>query len=261
MRMVRIAEPNIQSHIQMPKCMLKRFENEHKRFYYYDVEQGFIGSNGHAKSINTSHGYYSQKTETFLRDYIETPFSNLLSQIDRIDFDSIPFSMPLDLDVLVKRFINALISRSPQMISETKKNSLFYQFLSVQSQHDYAAEKGIELAEQFNFFRDFFVTFAVNKTTVPFILPMCGLYNFKFNGIDTVFLPVSPQLCIALVNNDGADLFIRDGVGAMILVSDDSQATWFNKRALSSQKHAGCGYVVSPDKTSLEMCMEPVCCK
>ena len=245
----------MQSHIQMPKCVLKRFENQNERFYYYDVKKGIIGNNGHARSINTEFGYYSQNTEGFLRDYIETPFSELLCQIDRIDFDSVPFSKPSDFDVRVKRFIYALISRSPQMMSGIKKSSFFFQLLPDRDQHDYAAAKGIELAEQLNVFGDYFVTFAVNKSTMRFILPMCGLYNFKYNEIDTLFLPVSPWLSIALVKNDGAGLFIRGDEAAMFLISDNNQATWFNKRALSAQKQAGSGYVVSPERAALELCI------
>ncbi len=251
-----IADSKVQSHIQMPKCVLKRFENNSKRFYYYDVRKGIIGSNGYAKSINTVLGYYSQETEDYLRDYIETPFSELLCQIDKIDFDALPFSVPPETDALVKRFVYALISRSPQMIDELNKQSYFFKYLSTQSQHNIAASEGIALAEKRNILGDYFVTFAVNTTLMPFILPMCGLYNFKYNGIDTVFLPVSPQICIALVNKNGADFFIQNGAGIMLLVSDSFQATWFNKRAFSAQKKTNYGYVISPEKSAIELCLE-----
>lgn len=253
--MIEIPESKVQSHIQMPKCVLKRFENESKRFYYYDVKKGIIGDDGHAKSINTELGYFSQETENYLSNYVEKPFFELLRQIDKIDFDSLPFSVPPETDTLVKRFVYALISRSPLMIDAVNESSLFYQFLPTQNQHDVAAEGGIELAEKLNVFGDYFVTFTLNRTLIPFILPMCGLYNFKFSGIDTVFLPISPQICITLVKNDGSDLFIKDGVRKMLLVADGSQATWFNKRAFLAQKKTGHGYVVSPDKSALELCL------
>ena len=123
----------------MPKCVLKRFENNSKRFYYYDVRKGIIGSNGYAKSINTVLGYYSQETEDYLRDYIETPFSELLCQIDKIDFDALPFSVPPETDALVKRFVYALISRSPQMIDELNKQSYFFKYLSTAKPTQYCS--------------------------------------------------------------------------------------------------------------------------
>ncbi len=33
----------VNSHIQMPRFLLARFENAHHSFYYFDVEKRFIG--------------------------------------------------------------------------------------------------------------------------------------------------------------------------------------------------------------------------
>ena len=223
----------MQSHIQMPKCVLKRFENQNERFYYYDVKKGIIGNNGHARSINTEFGYYSQNTEGFLRDYIETPFSELLCQIDRIDFDSVPFSKPSDFDVRVKRFIYALISRSPQMMSGIKKSSFFFQLLPDRDQHDYAAAKGIELAEQLNVFGDYFVTFAVNKSTMRFILPMCGLYNFKYNEIPGDSLLLMAGDWIAIGKPGSHDIKLSEAQACMRTRSTSQQWSEENHKELT----------------------------
>ena len=69
---------SVKSHIQMPKCILKKFQNRNNRLFYYDVKENHIGKNGSANSINTEKGYYSKDTERYLQEKIETPFSKLL---------------------------------------------------------------------------------------------------------------------------------------------------------------------------------------
>lgn len=246
----------INSHIQMPKLLLKRFENKNHCFYYYDVKKGVIGSNGHAKSLNTELGYYSAEVEEYLNNYVETPLSDLLSQIDCINFDASSFDMPPKIAVLIRRFIYSLIARSPKMIPEIKKKSIYYQFLAPQAQHDYAVCEGMSIAENMGILNDWFVTFAVNKTTTPFVLPMFGIYNFKYESVDMALLPISPYKSILLVKNDGLRLFLHDGILSMILIVDDAQMDWFNEQAFSVQFSAGYGYVVSPDKASLIKCVK-----
>ena len=53
------------SHIQMPKFMLRRFENEQHELLYYDVETNVIAK-GFPKSINTEEDYYSDVMESIL---------------------------------------------------------------------------------------------------------------------------------------------------------------------------------------------------
>ena len=116
--------------------------------------------------------------------------------------------------------------------------------------------EGLRLAGKSGFLDDYFVTFAVNRSQTPFILPMCGLYNFEINGIGTVFLPISPELSIVLVKNEGKELLIKNNIVSMYLVTDSSHATWFNKRAFAVQVKAGYGYVVSSNKVALEECLK-----
>ena len=75
----------VNSHIQMPRVLLKRFHNSNNRFFYYDVKKHIIGINGTAKSTNTELDYYSQPTEDYFRDNIETPFGELLTYIEKME--------------------------------------------------------------------------------------------------------------------------------------------------------------------------------
>ena len=103
----------INSHIQMPKVLLKRFHNDNNRFFYYDVQKQIIGYNGTAKSINTQLGYYSQQTEDYFRDNIETPFGEVLTYIEKTGIDRETFAINSSAKEIIKNFMFALISRGP----------------------------------------------------------------------------------------------------------------------------------------------------
>ena len=65
----------INSHIILPKFLLKNFEIDHS-FWYYDID-GYYIAKGYASSFNTEKGYYSEEMEQILNSTVETPFSNL----------------------------------------------------------------------------------------------------------------------------------------------------------------------------------------
>ena len=251
----KMSDQIVNSHIQMPRCVLKRFEDAKNKFYYYDIKKRIIGSNGHAKSINTELGYFSPAVEEFLNNYVEKPFSDLLKKIDKIDFDSASFFVPSETNETVKRFMYSLMARSQQMLTETKNNSVFFQFMSSKNQHDYAVGEGIRLAVESNILRDYFITFAVNKSPISFVLPMMGLYSIRINNIGTSFLPISPQLSIVLVNREGKDALTKNGLISMFLITESDKTIWLNKQAFATQMITGSGYVVSVDKPSLEGCI------
>lgn len=93
----------INSHIQMPKVLLKRFHNDNSRFFYYDVQKHVIGNNGRAKSINTQLGYYSQQTEDCFRDNIETPFGEVLTYIEKTGIDRETFTISSSAKEIIKK--------------------------------------------------------------------------------------------------------------------------------------------------------------
>lgn len=247
---------NVNSHIQMPKCVLKRFENENHSFYYYDVEKSIIGSNGHAKSINTQLGYYSKDVEQYLNDNIEAPFSSALQFIDSTNFDEPGFCVSPEFQSNVKSFIYALIAREPKILSVVDEYSVFWDLLSEQAQHNFAAVKGTELAHEQGFFDSYVVTFSVNKTKKPFVLPMCGIYSYKLHDSIHVNLPVSPQIAITLVEPKGVSKLFNKNILNMYSIENESIVDCFNGKAFKTQCNAGWGYLVSPEKNVLEELME-----
>lgn len=249
---MQLGEKEINSHIQMPRCVLKRFENDHHSFFYYDVTKNIIGSNGHAKTTNTQLGYYSEEVEHYLNDNVEAPFSKVLQFVEQTDFDAPVFQVNNDFSTNVKSFVYALIARDPALLSQINGNSVFYQFLQKQSQHDFAAVEGIRLAQENGFFDTYNVTFSVNKTKKPFVLPVCGIYSYKFRDVIHINLPITPQTAITLLDTQGLPTLIKNDVVSMYLIEEELIVNRFNELAFRAQRNAGWGYVVSPEKNTLK---------
>ena len=248
---------DIQSHIQMPKLLLKRFHNESNRFCYYDVKRGFIGTKGTAESTNTELGYYFVATEHYLRDTIETPFGKILAYIDKVDFDQEYFHITSDFEQSTRNFIYALMARDPVMINEMNEHSIFSQFLPAQSRHDFAARNGIAIAKQNKVFADYILTFMVNRTEIPFVLPLEGLYDYRLNGHSIINLPISPTIAICLIHESYAERLIHeDGTVSMFMVEFPDVIMRMNTWAFNSQRKRNWGCVICPQRDELDRLMK-----
>ena len=248
----------VNSHIQMPRFLLARFENERHLFFYYDVKKGFIGTNGHAKSMNTEYGYYPDEVEKLLSDEIEKPFSQILKFIESLDLEKPFFSMAGTDESNIKQFLVSLMIRSPLFMDSINKSSVFFQFFSPADQHTLAISQGMMEAKKQKVFDRFRVTFTVNKTEKPLILPISGLYSYSLNGYAHVSLPVSPQIAITLIENAGIPFVEKEGITRLYLITEDKYVTELNRFAFREQRKQGYGVVISPSKESLTELL-PLC--
>ncbi len=246
--------PNeIKSHIQMPKLMLKRFHNQNNKFFYYDVVNQFIGNNGTAKSTNTELGYYSTTTENYFRDKIETPFGDILSYVDKIDFTKESLTVSAHIVPVIKDFLYALIARSPSFMKQMTSDDSLFQLLPTQNCHDYITRTGIQIAKQNKIFSDYIVTFLINNTNVPYVLSVNGLYSYVLNGHGIVNLPISPQVAITLINKSYASKILNEDASvSMFVISEPNIIMKMNSCAFSTQVKHKWGCVICPEKGELE---------
>lgn len=154
--------------------------------------------------------------------------------------------------ISTKNFIYALIARDPKVITSASKYSVFWDFLPEQDKHNWAATKGVEIAQQQGFFDSYYLTFSINKTKKPFILPMCGVYSYMLEDAIHLNLPVSPRIAITMVEAKGMPRIFDKNKVSMYEVKDEIVVDRFNGYAFRTQCNAGLGYVVSPDKPELE---------
>lgn len=242
----------INSHIQMPRVLLKRFHNDNNRFFYYDVEKQIIGNNGTAKSTNTEVGYYSKQTEDYFRDNIETPFGNLLTYIEKNNIYGDIFSISINAEQIVKNFICALVARGPNFRQQMNSEKEFWQSFPLQFQHDYIAKAGLEIAIENDIFSDYIVTYMINNTSTPFVLSMDGIYNYLLNGHQVINLPILPFVTASLIHKDYSARVVKtDGSLSMFEISRPGDIMLMNDCAFSSQIKRNWGYVVCHEEDEL----------
>ena len=240
----------IQSHVQMPKCILKCFEAKGK-FFYYDIVKNYVGTDGKAHSFNTKFGFYSKETEDFLSGFVETPFGKIKEDILKNSWDS-QGTIDSCFEAKAKLFVYALSSRNPDSIQRIANLFFIPEGLTSQESHELGLMIGLASLTLDNPLNEYGVTVAVNRTTIPFVLPMCGLYFVKYNGFEHAVFPVLPGKAIVFIEEAGKSTIIHDGIVHPYLISDPQFIESLNKCAVKTQCAIGNGYVVSPDKDALE---------
>lgn len=245
-------QDGVNSHIQMPKEVLKRFQNKYNLLCYYHVEGNYVGTKGTAESLNTEWGFYSIATEHYLRDTIETPFGVVLANIDSLDFNQSSVSVNPGFEETARNFICSLIARDPVIMREMGMEGNLLSFLPEQVQHDFMAVNGYNLMKRNGSFSDYFLTFLINETDVPFVLPIGGLYNYSYNGKSAINLPISPNLALCLLHKELADQMVQGEIIKMLSVSEPDMIMLMNKCAFRVQKQRGWGYVICPEREELD---------
>lgn len=245
-------QDGVKSHIQMPKEVIKRFHNNYNLCCYYDVEGNFVGTKGTAESLNTEWGYYSVQAEHYLRDTIETPFGKILAYIDTLDFGQNSISVNSDFEEAARNFVCSLIARDPISMQEMGTGGNLLSILPEQVQHDYVAINGYNVIKRNGFLSDYLLTFLINETQIPFVLPVGGLYNYSFKGKSTINLPISRDLALCLVHKDLASEMVKGTSLIMLSISEPDVIMRMNNWAFRGQKERGWGYVVCPERDELD---------
>ncbi len=246
----------INSHIQMPICVLQRFEDKDHRFFYYGVKKGIIGSNGHPSSINTEKGFYSKEAENYLRDNVETPFGNVLKMVDEIGIDPPRGHIDSVFDYTAKWFGYALVSRNPKHIDRIKEYPFLVDNLTEQQLHEMGMLVGFAAEIERDFLSKYVTTLAFNTTDIPFVLPTCGLYFIMLGSVENLVLPVSPDRAIVFIAEEQSTSIIHDGIVHPIRLDNVNNIEIFNRQAAYSQLVYGNGYVVSANREALETALQ-----
>ena len=241
------------SHITVPKCVLKQFALDKNGFYKYDVQTKII-SRGYPRTTFTEEGYYSKTIEGVLCNTIETPLSKLFEYVKGFNNCSLPLTIPADILEVSTNYFRALIARSPTLCDSVKRDSFFFQFASQQAQHDmtlcYALqeEKMDELIDKFE------LTFMINETDTPFVLPIRGLYEFRINNVLCINIPLNPK-CALMLKEKGKRIHLdieEKNVITILPKGYDDVANKINSFAIQRQKQDGFGCVVCNIKDVLE---------
>lgn len=249
---VKGGQDDVNSHIQMPKEVIKRFHNQYKRCCYYDVKGNFVGTKGTAESLNTAWGFFSARTEHYFGEKIETPFGKVLAYIDSLDFSQNSVSVNSNCEETVRDFMYSLIARDPIFMQEMGTDGNILSILPEQMQHDYVAINGFSVIRRNGFLSDYLLTFQINETEIPFVLPIGGLYCYSYKGSIAINLPISKSIALCLIHKNLIDVMTKNDAVIMLSISDPDTVMDLNSLAFRMQKKRGWGYVVCPERHELD---------
>lgn len=209
-------EPFVNSHVQMPASILRKFTNAGGDLFHYDVQAGVI-KRGHAKTLNSEYAFYSREIEDRLSKEIETPFGRIIKYLESNEFAETVVA-PRQIEEVANKYICALLARTVARNKKvTASDGIHTMLVPRYMRHDVLLTSAFELAEANELFKDYFVTFLVNKTNIPLVLPMSGAYDFD----DIIVAPVTPwrsvvwvkkkkNLIERLINGDTCKVFLAD---------------------------------------------------
>ena len=245
---------NHQSHIQIPKQLLRKFEREAPKGFltYYDVQKKFIGTNGHAQSLNTEENYYSNKGEQYWSSEVESALGKLLDALHKVDTDQPRSTLPSDFDSLSKKYLHSLMARSPRAHKKAEKSSIYLQLVDKKYHHDISSTTMYALAQEEGYFKEWIPTLLINKTSIPFLLPMCGYIEYAFKNIEGfIAMPVDPHKAILLVPPEARNLYCEEDHIKYGLIDSDAIIKRINVYAFETQVDRGYGYIISNNRETL----------
>ena len=154
----------------------------------------------------------------------------------------------------------ALISRGPTFSVQMNEEEDFWQAFPPQFQHDFVAKTGIKIAQENNLLSEYIVTFMLNKTPIPFVLSMDGIYNYTLNGHAVINLPIFPHVTVSLIHESYSSRVIRDDNSiSMFELTRADDIMLMNGQAFSTQLKRKWGYVVCPERDELSRLVDKYC--
>lgn len=197
------------SHIQIPKLLLKGFsssifkknemgKNEKPRMVYkLDMDGNVTQVN--IKDVNTEYGYYEDIIETEMLTSIEIKFGELKTKIMESLKNNKDARLFDENDIIiVKKFCSLCWMRSPSIVSEITKKSLFINLYKNAPQNVvmYQYFKSPRTTDKYIIGNN--LSYVKNETNINYILPQLYVIALRRNNIYDYFIPITPKLLIRL---------------------------------------------------------------
>lgn len=240
------------SHIQMPKVVLKEFVNDSNSYYKYCVLNNEI-TIGVPKKTYTEQDYYSEEMELYLSQHIEAPLKTLITFAKSISCKEDTISADSNVIDIGWAYLKSLLARSKSCHSAFQRRLIFGQFcLSPQEQHDLAVYNTLKLAGNLLNEKEFDFSFLTNLTSMPLILPTRGIYEFTYNQVVCLIAPLSTS-CAILLKQHGKMLHqdMYENSFIEIAIGCEERIAHLNLIALRRQISEKTGYIVCPKRSVL----------
>lgn len=224
----------VDSHVQLPKLLLKNFRTKDDLYYINTTNNKLIKSS--AKNYNTSFGYYSLAFE----EYLSTNYEKIISDIIKL---FIPFinqevtTITLkDLNKSVNKLFFMALIRNPKYVKEINENSLTAQLFD----GGYDAESLAITGEKMNtnFIKGYTPIPLVNITSKNLVTLKSLVSNLYIDGgINCMAMLLHPKFAIALVPDDYYKKMIEEqGEQTYLQLADEKALIKMNKQIYNCAK-------------------------
>lgn len=236
------------SHILIPKCVLKKFALDGGRLYYFDLKESRIVS-GYAATLNTKEGYYSREIEQFLSANIETPIGKVIGILKK-GYDDLEKTGKIEIKIstqnfqALKNYVYSLLTRSPNMAKQVKENLIFRKCFSSQNIHDIAFYDGYYLAQNEAFLNEFKLSFIFCEGQNEFVIPMQGYCSYLYG---------KTECCVVQLTSKIAALFFKgDDVNLGVSIVPKEYVDKINAISFEQQIKSDYGFIAAINRTTIE---------
>lgn len=246
------------SHIQIPKTLLKSFsnlismknefgKNEKPRMVYKLDMKGNI-SQVNIKKENTEFGYYEDLIESKILNAVENDFGNLKTRIIKaLNSGERLVEFSKDDILTVKKFCSLCLVRSESFVNSVKEKSKFIELYANTPQNVimYQYFKSPELVDKYIVGNN--LSFVINDKDINYVLPRFYTVSILDNGISNFYIPITPKVLIRLTTEKmicGNTLYF----GKMEITDVDN----FNKYAIQCEFRNNKGAIYAQKEEDLK---------
>ena len=243
------------SHILLPKVVLKHFVGLSKKFYFWRLDAEYV-SESTPKSFNTKKDHYSTDVESLLGKNVETEIGKVITEIERQLFEVKQRINYKQTRNILLQYLYSLLARSPDMLNGVQNGLLFGYLFTEQSIHDMAVIESMALMNQEKAFEELEFTLILNKTETPFVLPNCGMCDTIINNEGKLFfMPITNKICVLFFEREHWNKYFHND-NMLIQNVSENFVKQINNLAFYKQKNVGWGGLICSDKAELQRLKE-----
>ena len=220
------------SHIQMPRTILKRFEDSNCFLYYICFQDSVLSvKKGHAKTLNTQEGYYSEETEELLSKEVERHLDKTIKHFENIDGETC--TIPSDVEQHAFLYLYSLLARSSYFMesySNTPRDCILKTL--------FEKDKIIVFLKKTHR-----VSFIKNVSDAPFVLPTGGIFQMNTDLV----CPLTPNTALHFYSNEEFKFSI---------IKDSDIISKLNLEAFHREYQHDRRYIVSNDRVYLSSLLD-----
>jgi len=227
----------VNSHVQLPKLLLKNFRTKEKLFYISTQSNKLLRSS--AKSYNTAFGYYSLEFEEYLSNNYEKILSDLIQSLNSFTNGEVTSVTLKNLNNNINKLFLMALTRNPKYVKDINKKSIMAQLIDGGYDTEYLMITGEKM--EMNFLKNFTPVPLINITNKNLVTIKSLVSNIYLkDGIACMAIMLHPKFAIALIPNDYYKTMI-DEQGEQTYLQLDNEQTLkeMNKQIYSCAKKNG----------------------